>query len=216
MLIEIGAVLFDNDGVLADSHAQVEQAWHDIAATFGLDAATLIDEGCGVRSIDTLRRFVPAERLDEAVALHEKLELESAGETGTIPGALELLAALPDGRWTIVTSATRPLAAARWSGAGIVPPPQVVTADEVTRGKPDPEPYLLGAERLGIAPADCVVFEDSPFGGEAARTAGAQVVAVGDEPWPFEPLIRIPDLTAVRVATPTTSNRLALRLAPGS
>ncbi|MEM9133244.1 MAG: HAD-IA family hydrolase [Actinomycetota bacterium] len=215
MLIEIGAVLFDNDGVLVDSHAQVVEGWHDIAAAFGLDATTLIDEGCGVRSIDTLRRFVPADRLDEAVELHEKLELESAAETGTIPGAAELLTDLPDGRWTIVTSATHGLAAARWAGAGITPPPQVVTADEVTNGKPDPEPYLLGAERLGVPASDCVVFEDSPFGGEAARTAGAHVVAVGDEPWPFEPLTRVPDLTHVRVVDPAASGRVALRFTPG-
>ncbi|MEM9563576.1 MAG: HAD-IA family hydrolase [Actinomycetota bacterium] len=193
------AVLFDNDGVLVDSHAQTELAWRRLAAEFDLDVETLLVELVGVRAADTLGRYLDGDRLTAAVDRLEDLEVELAPLTEAGGGAADLLARLPDDRWTVVTSATRRLAVARWRGAALPLSPTAVSAEDVSRGKPDPEPFLVGAERLGADPSRCVVFEDSPSGGRAALAAGATVVAVGDQPWPIEPAVRIVDLSAVRV-----------------
>ena len=114
-------------------------------------------------------------------------------------GAIELLDALTL-PWTVVTSASLPLAVARWQGAGLRVPEQVVSAESVSRGKPDPQPYLAGAELLGVDPERVLVFEDAPAGGLAATAAGCTVVAVGDAAWPIEPAARVPDLSFVRIA----------------
>ena len=103
-----------------------------------------------------------------------------------------------------MTSATTSLAKARWAGAGLVVPNLVVTADHVTKGKPDPEPYLRGAEMIGVEPNEIVVFEDAPAGGIAARSAGCVVVAVGDLEWTIEPDARVPDLAHVRFDAETS------------
>ena len=197
MLFDVEAVLFDNDGVLVDSHAQTERAWRTLATEFDLDIDTLLVELVGVRAVDTLGRHLSGDRLTEAVARLEDLEVELAPLTEPEPGALDLLDGLPPDRWTVVTSATRRLATARWRGAGIPIPPITVTAEDVDRGKPDPEPYLTGAARLGVDPTRCLVFEDAPSGGAAARAAGAAVVAIGHQPWPIEPDARVADLGAI-------------------
>jgi sugar-phosphatase len=203
------AVLFDSDGVLVDSHEQVEIAWRELAARYDLDTERLLVELIGVRAGDTLARHLPPDKVDEAVSRLEDLEVISAVDTPSIPGARELLAALPLGKWAIVTSASRRLGQARWRGAGLSLPSTVITAEDVNRGKPDPEPFLTGADRLGVDPTACVVFEDSPAGGTAARDAGARVVAVGSQPWPFEPDARIPNLEGV-LPSITDDHRLRL------
>lgn len=197
MEITVDAVLFDNDGVLVDSHREVEQAWRQIAAEFDLDTDTLLVELIGRRAADTLSDHLDPEQCRLATARLEHLEIELADQTRPLAGALQLLDQLEGGRWTIVTSATRRLAEARWRGASIRIPERPVTADDVTNGKPDPEPFLVGAAAVGADPARCLIFEDSPAGGAAAHAAGASVVAVGDLEWPFEPLARIGDLTRV-------------------
>ena len=198
MRVECDAILFDNDGVLVDSHDQVDQAWRQLAAEFGLDFEVLRTELVGARSRDTLSRHLASGVLDAAVRRLEDLEVELAAATQPLAGALDLIDQLGEQRWAIVTSASRRLAEARWSGAGVRTPNTTVTADNVSRGKPDPEPFLTGAEYLGVNPNRCVVFEDSAPGGEAARAAGARVIAVGDQPWPFEPSLRVKDLSQVR------------------
>ncbi|MET0616794.1 MAG: HAD-IA family hydrolase, partial [Luteibacter sp.] len=117
-----------------------------------------------------------------------------------IPGALELLAALPPDTWTIVTSADTTLATGRLAAAGIVPPPRMVTGEMVTDGKPHPEGYLLGAKRMGAAPADCLVFEDAKAGIDAGLAAGARVIAIaGDHPEEIADEVEwVTDLTALR------------------
>ena len=193
------AILFDNDGVLVDSHAQTEQAWRQLSAEFDLDVDTLLVELVGCRAADTLGRHLGGRELDAAVARLEDLEVGLADRTEAGAGAAELLDGLPTGRWTVVTSAARRLAEARWRGAGLPIPPVTVTAEDVTRGKPDPEPFLTGAARLGVDPSRCLVLEDSPSGGAAARAAGAMVIAVGPQTWALEPDARITDLTRLSV-----------------
>lgn len=191
------AILFDNDGVLVDSHAQVMQAWGQLADEFGIDFSVLRRELVGARSRDTLSRHLTADVLDRAVDRLETLEIELATLTKPLAGALELTRQLGAGRWAIVTSASRLLAEARWNGAGVVKPDNTVTAENVSLGKPDPEPFLAGASALGVDPNRCVVFEDSAPGGESGRAAGATVIAVGGQPWTFEPAARVTDLSQI-------------------
>lgn len=192
-------VVFDNDGVLVDSHPQVVAAWTEIANTYGLPVERVLVELVGVRSLDTLRRYLDGEVLAAANQHLEDLEIDYADQTVALAGALDLVAALPDGRWTIATSGTAPLATARWNGAGIPIPDRVVTAEDVTHGKPHPEPFLRAAELLGVDPTDMIVFEDSPAGGEAGLASGATVIAVGGQEWEQAPHARVDDLTQVSV-----------------
>lgn len=195
--IRVRAVLFDSDGVLVDSHPQVVAAWRMICDRYGLDAEELLPSLVGVRAGDTLGRYLDGDRLAAAVAELETEEVRTAADTVAVPGAPEFVASLPRDRYAFVTSAAMALAVARWRGAGIEPPSVVVAADDVSRGKPDPEPFLVGARRLGVDPAQCVVFEDSISGGRAARAAGATVIAVGGIDWPEAPDHRVADLTEV-------------------
>jgi mannitol-1-/sugar-/sorbitol-6-phosphatase len=197
--LHVDALLFDSDGVLVDSHAQVDVAWRALADEFTLDFSVLASQLVGVPARQTLARHLAGPRLDAAVDRLEDLEVETAATTSAVSGAPELLAALPARSWAVVTSATRRLGRARWAGAGIPMPTFSITADDVPRGKPAPDPYLAGAGLLGASPSRCVVFEDSAAGGDAAVAAGAAVVAVGDQAWRVVAHVRIPDLTGVRV-----------------
>ena len=196
--LEVDAILFDNDGVLVDSHAEVTEAWTQMANEFDLDGEELLKTAVGVRAIDTLSRYLEEPKLSAAYNRLADLEIALATRTRMLAGAETLLKSLPDSTWTVVTSAPRTLALARWAGAGITVPDQTVTGDDVSAGKPDPEPYLVGAKLLGVDPERCLVFEDSPSGGDAARAAGATVIAVGDQEWRFEPAARVDDLREVR------------------
>lgn len=209
--LTVSAVIFDNDGVLVDSHRETEQAWRQLAAEFNLDFDVLSSALVGRRAFDTLSAYLDGADLDRAIDRLEGLEIALAEHTQPIAGAIDLVAALAGHAWTIVTSASAPLAEARWRGAGITVPDRPVTADDVANGKPHPEPYLVGAQQLSVDPASCVVFEDSPAGGESARDAGATVVAVGDQPWPFEPAVRVADLASVQI-DPAEDGAITLRL----
>lgn len=206
--IQASAALFDNDGVLVDSHHQVEEAWTQIAEEYNLDIDRLLSELAGVRAHDTLVRYLGEPQLSAAIDRLESIELQLADQTPAIPGSSALLQSLPAGAWTIVTSASRVLALARWAGAGITPPAAVITAEDVSRGKPDPEPFLAGAALLGVPIEDCVVFEDSDSGGRAGQTAGARVVAVGEAPWSFEPFARVKDLSEVSLELHPPTRRI--------
>lgn len=201
MRIEADAVLFDSDGVLIDSHRQVTEAWRQLAGEFDLDFDVLIAELFGVRSEDTLGKYLHDGVLQRAVGRLEDIEVELAPTIEPLPGALDLLGRLREDTWTIVTSGSTRLAEARWRGAGIPVPRRVITADDVSAGKPDPEPYLEAAALLAVDPRRAVVFEDSPAGGEAAQAAGASVVAVGDQPWSATPVARVGDLSEVSVTS---------------
>lgn len=203
-------MLFDNDGVLVDSEGAVDESWRRFTAEAGLDHAVVMADSTGRRAEEILRPWFVGDALAVALRRAEELELAFAPDTEPLPGTATLLAALPAGRWTVCTSATRRLAAARWAGAGLSMPEHVVTADDVAAGKPAPDPYLAGARALGVAPTDCVVFEDADAGARAAIAAGCRVVAVGALAWSVEPVARIPDLRAVAVTV--DGDELVLRI----
>lgn len=177
----VDGVLFDCDGVLVDSLETAAVAWDAWAADFapGYDFRRQVSHG--VRAADTVAALVPPERLAEAVTALNAAELDSAEATAAIPGAVILTATIPPERWAVVTSAIGELARRRLAAAGHRQPLAFVAAEDVERGKPHPDPYVRGAEALGMAPGRCIVFEDAPAGVRAARAAGAAfVVGVGD------------------------------------
>ena len=174
------AVLFDMDGTLIDSMDGSLRAWHAWAAEHDVDPAALADLG-GRPAAQVIPALLTAERVADAIARIERLEIEVAAEgIEVLPGTVEALAALPPERVAIVTSCTRELLAARLAGSRLQHPREIVTFDDVRHGKPAPDPFLLGAQRLGVDPARCLAVEDAPAGLLSARTAGCTTLAVGD------------------------------------
>jgi sugar-phosphatase len=191
-------LLFDNDGVLVDSHHAASVAWAKWAERHAPGWNWDSPENAGVRAEDKVRSLVGAELFTEANDYINQLEQDSAGDTQALPGAVELTTSLRPGIWTVCTSANVNLGRARLAAAGIPIPAELVTADDVANGKPHPDPYLLGAERLGLDPADCVVFEDAAAGCEAAITAGVGlVVGVSEKALETNADIVVRDLTGI-------------------
>lgn len=176
--ISARALLFDLDGVLVDSIAAVELAWRDWATGHGFDADAIIAVVHGRRAADTVRAVAPQLDLEHEVAELSRRESTEARGLLPIQGARELIAMLPGGQWAVVTSGTRDVAKFRLGVGGIPVPETLVSAEDVTRGKPDPEGYLKAAKALGFSPSECVVIEDAPAGLEAARSAGMRSVGV--------------------------------------
>jgi mannitol-1-/sugar-/sorbitol-6-phosphatase len=171
-------LLFDLDGVLVDSTAAVARVWRRWAFDHGLDPEVVVDHAHRRRSLETIQIVAP--QLDAEAENVRVEELEIAEKAGVIalPGAVALLRRLPRNRFTVVTSATRPLAVARLGYADLPVPPRFISADDVTEGKPAPEPYLKGAVLLGLSPADCIAFEDTHAGIAAAQAAGMLVIGL--------------------------------------
>ena len=178
MIFSTKAVLFDMDGVLLNSAPAVERVWHAWALAHGLDPVRVVEQAHGHRSIETIRAVAPELDAEKENITVEQMEIDDWDGVTALPGAAELLSFLPPDRLTIVTSATRPLAIARLGYAGLPVPARIITADDVANGKPSPEPYLKGAALLGFAANECLVFEDTPAGIAAARTAGAAAIAL--------------------------------------
>ena len=174
----VSAVLFDLDGVLVESREATERVWLDWALNNGIEEEALRSAMHGVRSADVVRALRPD--LDAVVESGEleRRQAEDVEGLRAIPGAAAALRALKGDRVAVVTSGTRPLALARLAAVGIEPPAVMVFADDVARGKPDPEGYLTAARRLGADPAEALVVEDAPPGIEAAKAAGMATVAV--------------------------------------
>jgi sugar-phosphatase len=176
--IRCRGVLFDLDGVLVDSTPAVARVWTSWAREHGLEPDEVVRQAHGRPSIATIRELLP--HADHAAEDREVERCEIADIEGVIPlpGAMDLLRALPLDRWAIVTSCSRPLAGVRIAAAGLPKPKHLVTSSDVQRGKPDPEPYLKGAQILGMPATDCIVFEDAPAGIRAGKAAGARVLAL--------------------------------------
>jgi mannitol-1-/sugar-/sorbitol-6-phosphatase len=173
------AFLFDMDGTLLSSIAAAERVWGAWARRHGLDVDTFLPTIHGVRAEDTIRRQnLSGIDVDAEVDWVHQGELDDVEGVVAIDGIVDFLNALPDDRWAIVTSATRQLAGKRLNAAGITPPKTFITAEDVKRGKPAPDCFLLAAERLGVKAADCLVFEDAPAGIAAGEAAGADVMVI--------------------------------------
>jgi len=174
------AFLFDMDGTLLNSSAVVDRVWGSWAKRHGIDAATLLASVHGVRAEDTIRRFAGT-TVDVAKETQWILEAEVKDVDGVVAveGINAFIDALDPGTWGIVTSAPRALAEVRLRAVSLPIPEVMITAEDVQRGKPDPQGFLLGAQRLGVGIGECLVFEDSPAGVAAAKAAGAQVEIVG-------------------------------------
>ena len=180
-LLPAGGLLFDNDGVLVDSEVSVVSSWSRWAVDHDLDPAEVLAAVPGRRAADTVALFVPPADVDGSVEKITRYELEDVAGTTAVPGVLDLVPQLTGVRWAVVTSGVRELATARLRAAGVDLPDVVVTAEDVTAGKPDPEGYAAAAARLGLAPADVLVLEDSVSGIAAGQAAGCRVVGIGDD-----------------------------------
>ncbi|WP_250954558.1 HAD-IA family hydrolase [Rhizobium sp. CG5] len=171
--------LFDMDGTLLNSIAAAERVWGQWAARHGLDVAAFLPTMHGKRGIDTIRGLgLPGVNVEAEALEIERGEIEDVDGVVALPGAIDFLKGLPAERWAIVTSAPVKLARARIEAAGLPQPPEIVTAEDVKIGKPDPAGYRLGASRIKADPARCLVFEDVMAGVLAGEAAGADVMVI--------------------------------------
>ncbi|AYH48831.1 sugar phosphatase [Dickeya fangzhongdai] len=181
--MECKGFLFDLDGTLVDSLPAVERAWSNWAKDHDIDPQTVLDFIHGKQAITSLRHFLAGaseETIQREFVALEQVEATDTTGIAAMPGAQALLVRLDELNipWAIVTSGTVPIAHARHRAAGLSAPREFITAEQVAHGKPNPDAYLLGAQRLGLAPAECVVVEDAPAGVLSGLAAGCKVVAV--------------------------------------
>jgi sugar-phosphatase len=172
------AILFDLDGVLVDSTGSVGRQWRIWARERGIDEEKVIAIAHGVRALEVIRTVAPHLDAELEVRNLEKREAADHDGVAVMPGAIDLVRSVPEGRWGVVTSGSRHLATARLQLAGIPVPDVMITADDVVNGKPHPEPYLKGAEQLGVNPAECLVIEDAPAGIRSAHAGGMKVIGL--------------------------------------
>jgi mannitol-1-/sugar-/sorbitol-6-phosphatase len=172
------AILFDLDGVLVDSTRSVERHWRAWAREQGIDEERVMSIAHGVRTIEVIRAVAPHLDAEAEVRKLESREANDRDGVVVMPGAVDLVNTIPEGRWCVVTSGTRHLASARLRLAGIPVPDVLVTAEDVAYGKPHPEPYLKGAELLGVTPAECLVIEDAPAGIQSAHASGMKAIGL--------------------------------------
>ncbi|MFE1047229.1 HAD family hydrolase [Streptomyces olivaceus] len=215
MKLHAQALLFDNDGTLVSSLASVQRCWTRWAGEYGITAEQFGRvELHGRPAAEIAADMLPAALVPQAVARIEQLEVEDVPNGGVhlLPGTRDFLDALPADRWAVVTSATRRLAEARLDAVGILPK-TLVAADDITRGKPDPEPYLLGARALGVDPAACVVFEDAPAGLQAGRAAGMRTVALATthRPGELDADLVVTDLSALSALVTRAGVEISVR-----
>ena len=182
-----------------DSHGAAADAWGAWAERYAPNWNWGTSENAGVRAEDMVRNLVGDELFAEANDYINSLEQATASETVALPGAVELTTSLPAGQWTVCTSANANLGRARLQAAGIPVPNELVTGDDVKLGKPNPDPYLLGATKLGVDPENCVVFEDAQAGCLAAIEAGVGlIVGVSEKALDTSADIVVRDLKGIR------------------
>ncbi|QHM71816.1 sugar phosphatase [Mixta intestinalis] len=200
--------LFDLDGTLVDSLPVVERAWSNWGKRHGIAADEILSFIHGKQAITALRHFMPdssEETIQQEFRLLEKTEAEDTDGITALPGALALLERLDalDIPWAIVTSGSMPIASARHKAGGLPLPQHFVTAEQVKNGKPEPDAYLIGAELLGLSPAECVVVEDAPAGILSGLAAGCAVIAVNapdDTPRLSETAMRLTSLASLYIS----------------
>jgi sugar-phosphatase len=197
--LTVDAVLFDLDGTLVDSTASVHRNWQRIAALLGRDGEDLVGALQGIPGSQVLRIIepgLPDQRVHELNRILIEGEIDDTADVVATKGAAELIKAIPEARWGVVTSAPLRLARARLAAAGLPMPRTLVTADDVTIGKPDPAPFRLGAERIGHPATRCLAIEDAPAGIASATRAGCHTVGVLTT-YPHLDGDTVPDLSAV-------------------
>ncbi|MBF4557454.1 HAD-IA family hydrolase [Pseudomonas sp. p50] len=173
------AFLFDMDGTVLNSIAAAERIWTTWALRHGIDVPSFLPTIHGARAIDTVnRQGLPGVDAEAEAAWVTQAEVEDVEGIVEVSGAAQFLKSLPARQWAIVTSAPRELALRRMAAAGIVEPEVLVTAQDVSAGKPDPAGYLLAAKRLGFDVTDCLIFEDASVGIQAAEASGADLVVI--------------------------------------
>ncbi|HBS5677653.1 sugar phosphatase [Klebsiella sp. 141240] len=175
--------LFDLDGTLVDSLPVVERSWCKWGDRFGIPHDEILGFIHGKQAITSIRHFMPGRSEEDIQAEFRFLEqIEATDIEGIValPGALSLLNTLNEAGipWAIVTSGSIPVAHARHRAAGLPMPKVFVTAEQVKKGKPAPDAYLLGAELLGIPAQQCAVVEDAPAGLLSGLAAGCRTIAV--------------------------------------
>jgi sugar-phosphatase len=175
--VSCAAFLFDMDGVLINSTPAVARVWRQWAIEHGFNSEEVVACAHGRPSLTTVREYLPNADHEAENREVERREIADLEGVVPLPGALDLLASLPEDRWTIVTSSTRPLAEARINAAGLPLPRTMITATDIQHGKPHPEPYIKGAAVLGLPAQECIVLEDVPAGVRAGKSAAARVIA---------------------------------------
>jgi mannitol-1-/sugar-/sorbitol-6-phosphatase len=175
--VHCAALLFDLDGVLIDSTPAVARVWTQWAIEHGFNPEEVVARAHGRPSLTTVSEYLPDSNHELENREVERREIEDLAGVVPLPGTLRLIASLPRERWTIVTSCTRRLAEVRLRAAGLPLPESMITSNDITHGKPHPEPYLKAAGILGFPAAECVVLEDAPAGIRAGKAAGAKVIA---------------------------------------
>ncbi|MFJ4929806.1 HAD family hydrolase [Streptomyces sp. NPDC088736] len=196
------ALLLDMDGTLVNSDAVVERCWRRWADRHGLDGDEVMKVVHGRQGFASMAVLLPNRPMEQNHADNARMLAEETADMDgvvAVPGAAEFLASLTGLPHALVTSADVALSTARMAAAGLELPDVRVTAESVGASKPDPEGFLKGAAELGIAPEDCVVFEDSGAGISAGRAAGMRVVGVGPRAAFHRPDVLVEDLTRVRV-----------------
>lgn len=198
------ALLLDMDGTLVNSDAVVERIWRRWAERHGLDGDEVMKVVHGRQGYASMALLLPDRPMEQNHADNARMLAEETADVAgvvPIPGAPEFLASLRELglAYALVTSADVPLSTARMAAAGLALPDVRVTAESVGASKPDPEGFLKAAVELGVAPEECVVFEDSGAGIEAGRSAGMRVVGVGGRAGMYGPDVVVRDLRQVRV-----------------
>jgi sugar-phosphatase len=178
MELRCDAILFDMDGTLVDSTESVERQWRWWAQRHGLELEPILRVSHGRTTAETIRLVAPDLDTEEEVGSFDVAEVEDTEGLKAVRGAVAFVSAVPEDRWAVVTSAPRKLARVRLECAGIPMPRWIVCADDVSRGKPHPEPYLTAASLVGYPPQRCLAIEDAQAGVEAARAAGMQVLGI--------------------------------------